>query len=164
MSVDDHGRPCCPHVASGPAITGSANVQINGRKALRVGDFGTHSSCCGAERWESDGGAPAVLINGRKAHRVRDVDDHCGGQGYLAEGSANVLVGNYSKDAHRRKPGVKVRLVWPDGTPLPDLDYGLDGKEQRNGKLSDGLIDERATVDGKFRLTLQGLLYPIRMR
>lgn len=33
--ADAHGKICCPHVVVGPAVSGSPNVLIEGRPALR---------------------------------------------------------------------------------------------------------------------------------
>lgn len=90
---DSHGCPKCPHTCVGPAVNGSPNVEVNTKKALRVGDPGTHSSCCGANKWKASKGSATVTINGKPAHRKGDDVEHCGGKGQLIEGSANVLVG-----------------------------------------------------------------------
>ena len=92
--ADSHGCPKCPHDVQGPAVEGSPNVEINGQRALRVGDRGSHGSCCGPNQWQAVGGAPGVFINGQKAHRVGDDVAHCGGHGALATGSGNVLIGD----------------------------------------------------------------------
>ena len=91
---DAHGCPGCPHPGAGPAISGSTNVFVNGRPALRVDDVGIHAACCGANTWQALKGAPAVFINGKPAFRVNDPSNHCGGSGKLLEGSANVIVGD----------------------------------------------------------------------
>lgn len=90
VPVDTHGCPACPHPAIGPAIVGSPNVNINGRPALRVGDAGIHTACCGTNRWIATTGSATVLINGRPAHRKDDLARHCGGEGKLIEGSGTV--------------------------------------------------------------------------
>jgi uncharacterized Zn-binding protein involved in type VI secretion len=92
--ADAHGCPGCPHDVTGPAVEGSADVEINGRSALRVGDRGAHGACCGPNQWQAVGGAPSVLINGRRAHRVGDDVAHCGGSGALATGSGDVIIGD----------------------------------------------------------------------
>ena len=93
--VDDdaHGCPGCPHPGLGPAIAGSADVFVNGRPALRVGDVGIHAACCGGNQWSADTGSTTVFINGRPAHRIGDDTRHCGGSGSLVEGSGDVIVG-----------------------------------------------------------------------
>lgn len=94
-----HGCPACGHSVTGPAVTGSPNVRINSKPALRVGDRGEHASCCGGNTWEAVQGAPGVRVNGRPAFRVGDAAHHCGGMGKLVEGSSNVNIGNYSASA-----------------------------------------------------------------
>jgi uncharacterized Zn-binding protein involved in type VI secretion len=93
---DSHGKPCCPHDCIGPAVSGSPNVYVNMRQALRVGDPGKHKSCCGPNTWNAAKGSATVLINGRPAHRLTDEVRHCGGKGKLVEGSPNVIVGGPS--------------------------------------------------------------------
>ncbi len=66
-----------------PAVTGSDNVLVNGRPALRVTDKGEND-------WTATKGAAHVLINGK--HAFRREDPTVGGQ--LVEGSDNVLVGD----------------------------------------------------------------------
>lgn len=90
---DAHGCTKCPHTAIGPAMTGSPDVWVNGLPALRVGDTGVHSACCGPNTWIATKGSPAVLINGMQAHRLLDEDQHCGGKGFMLEASMNVFVG-----------------------------------------------------------------------
>ena len=46
--ADSHGKNCCSHNVTGPAVTASPDVFINDKPALRVGDTGVHSSCCGS--------------------------------------------------------------------------------------------------------------------
>lgn len=99
VSLDAHGCPGCPHPAIGPAIQGSSDVNVNRRPALRVGDPGIHTACCGANTWTATKGSLTVFINGRGAHRVGDQNRHCGGMGQLVEGSSNVIVGESSGDS-----------------------------------------------------------------
>ncbi len=94
VPADAHGCPACPHTCVGPAVAGSPDVMVNDKPALRIGDPGVHSACCGPNTWVAQTGAPAVYINGRKAHRLGDVDAHCGGSGKMIEGSPNVIVGD----------------------------------------------------------------------
>lgn len=92
--LDAHGCPACPHLAvTGPAVSGSPTVNTNKRPALRVGDRGIHSACCGVNTWVAIAGSATVYIDGKPAHRVGDVTKHCGGPGALMEGSPNVIVG-----------------------------------------------------------------------
>lgn len=90
---DSHGNICCPHNVTGPAINGSTNVFINGLGALRVGDKGTHTGCCGSNEWKCSEGSLTVFINGKPAVRVGDTTTHCGGKGVIISGSENVLIG-----------------------------------------------------------------------
>ncbi|MGO9969812.1 MAG: PAAR domain-containing protein [Bryobacteraceae bacterium] len=90
---DSHSRPCCSHNCIGPAETGSPDVEVNGRAALRVTDTGVHSRCCGPNTWIATQGSATVLINNLEAHRLGDRDQHCGGPGNMVEGSDDVLVG-----------------------------------------------------------------------
>src|SRR4051812_48048929 len=83
---DVHECPECPHSTTGPATSGSPDVSVNSRSALRVGDTGEHASCCGDRTWVAKTGASRVLINGKLAHRAGDVDQHCGGPGKMLEG------------------------------------------------------------------------------
>ncbi len=90
---DSHGKPCCVHTCEGPAKQGSPTVYVNGRAALRIGDPGTHSSCCGPNTWNAKKGSSTVKMNGIPAHRVDDDTKHCGGTGTLIQGSPNCNVG-----------------------------------------------------------------------
>jgi uncharacterized Zn-binding protein involved in type VI secretion len=92
-NVDAHGCPACPHPATGPAIIGSTNVNVNRMPALRVGDGGLHMACCGPNTWEAKAGSATVFINNKAAHRQGDACKHCGGMGKLIEGSPNVMTG-----------------------------------------------------------------------
>ena len=94
VESDSHGCVNCPHPAVGPAIKGSADVLINKKPAVRVGDQGVHSSCCGGNTWVAKDGSGTVFINGKKAHRKDDADTHCGGNGKMIEGSSDVNVGD----------------------------------------------------------------------
>src|ERR1700679_288386 len=94
VPADTHGKTCCPHEAVGPAISGSPNVIVNNRAALRVGDPGIHTACCGPQIWVATEGAQTVIINNMFAHRLNDEDQHCGGVGYMIEGSPDVFVGD----------------------------------------------------------------------
>src|SRR6201999_2096077 len=48
---DGHGNPCCTHECRGPAQTGSPDVFVNDRNAVRVTDTGIHAKCCGPNTW-----------------------------------------------------------------------------------------------------------------
>ena len=43
--------------------------------------------------WTALTGSMTVFINFLPAHRLTDQDLHCGGLGYMVEGSANVITG-----------------------------------------------------------------------
>ena len=91
--ADSHGNPCCPHGVTGPAVAGSPNVYTNGLSALRIGDPGVHSACCGANSWNCAAGSSTVFINGIPAVRRGDATAHCGGSGKMISGSHNVNIG-----------------------------------------------------------------------
>ena len=90
---DSHGNICCPHNVTGPSTKGSPNVFINGLSALRVGDPGIHSGCCGPNTWQCSEGSSTVFINGLPAVRQGDKTTHCGGTGKIISGSEDVLIG-----------------------------------------------------------------------
>lgn len=90
--ADSHGCPGCPHPVLGPSVSGSPDVHVNGRPAMRVGDAGIHAACCGPNTWQAIQGSPDVFINGRAAHRLGDADQHCGGVGKMVEGSPDVFI------------------------------------------------------------------------
>ena len=90
--ADSHGKDCCPHTVTGPAVSGSPDVFIDGRPALRVGDPGVHSACCGPNTWKTAQGSPKVLINNIPAVRLGDATSHCGGSGTMVEGSPDVII------------------------------------------------------------------------
>jgi uncharacterized Zn-binding protein involved in type VI secretion len=94
LGIDGHRCNACPHVVSGPATQGSADVIVNGKPAVRKGDGGVHSACCGSNTWTAQGSSPTVTINGKQAFRQIDQTDHCGGKGKLIQASGNVIVGN----------------------------------------------------------------------
>lgn len=90
--ADSHGNNCCPHDVTGPAVTASPDVFINGKPALRVGDTGIHSACCGSNTWVCIEGSARVRVNGIPLVRLGDATRHCGGQGKMIEGSSDVVV------------------------------------------------------------------------
>lgn len=91
--ADAHGCPGCAHSVIGPAVSGSPDVFVNGRAALRVGDPGVHAACCGPNTWKAAKGSGTVFVNGKPFHRMGDTTTHCGGTGQLIEGSPDVVVG-----------------------------------------------------------------------
>lgn len=93
MPAEKHNCPGCPHPATGPAVSGSGNVFVNSRPALRLDDCGCHAACCGTNTWNAHAGSGTVHINGKPAHRADDQVKSCCGFGKLVEGSDNVNVG-----------------------------------------------------------------------
>ena len=91
--ADSHGKPCCPHGVTGPAIAGSPDVFVNSKNSLRIGDPGVHSACCGANTWNCAAGSSTVFINGIAAVRIGDMTAHCGGSGKMVTGSNDVFIG-----------------------------------------------------------------------
>ncbi|WP_245578269.1 PAAR domain-containing protein [Desulfomicrobium escambiense] len=90
---DAHGGSCCAHAVSGPAVSGSPDVVINGRPVLRLGDQGKHSTCCGPNTWTAAMGSEDVLVNGKPLVRLGDTTKHCGGTGRMIEASSDVDIG-----------------------------------------------------------------------
>lgn len=117
VKVDSHGKPCCPHDCKGPGIKGSPDVQVNNRAALRLGDTGVHSTCCGANTWLAIDGSHTVIINGLYAHRRNDPDQHCGGLGKMIEGSDDVFVGDGTESGMSQAKNGAKGLVQPCGQP-----------------------------------------------
>ena len=155
VPTDAHGCPACPHTATGPAIRGSPNVNVNHRPALRVDDPGIHAACCGANTWTATTGSTSVFINGKAAHRVGDQNRHCGGTGQLVEGSQNVIVGeggaggvappSISED---RKGGwIEIALVDDEGEPRAGERYVVTTSD---GRRLEGHLDDsgHARLDG----------------
>ena len=89
--ADVHGKNCCPHNVTGPAVTASPNVFINGNPAHRVGDTGVHSACCGPNTWVCGEGSARVRVSGIPLVRVGDATQHCGGMGKMVQASGNVF-------------------------------------------------------------------------
>jgi uncharacterized Zn-binding protein involved in type VI secretion len=114
---DAHSCSLCSHAVFGPAAEGSPNVLINGRRALRIGDLGKHSTCCGPNRWRASKGASHVKINDRLAHRQHDATHHCGGMGELVHGSADVLIGDHT-GAPSRPHWIRFRVTDFEGEPI----------------------------------------------
>ncbi|MGD9680744.1 MAG: PAAR domain-containing protein [Candidatus Obscuribacterales bacterium] len=91
---DSHGCMSCPHVVEGLITTGSPKVLINNRPAARVGDIGTHLTCCGPGTFTIEGGDYNVLIDGRRAARFGDATRHCGGVGMI-KGAFDFMEGTF---------------------------------------------------------------------
>ena len=85
-------RSACPHQSTSPSITGSPNVNVDGKPALRVSDLGMPPPCC-PKPWVASKGSGTVFINGLPAHRLGDEDLHAAGPGRLIEGSPDVNIG-----------------------------------------------------------------------
>lgn len=136
------------------AATGSSNILINMRHALRIGDVGVDKD--GRINWEAADGAPSVLLNGRKVHRAGDTTQHGGASGRLFDGSPNVMIGNYIRQQNPRTPGIKIRMFWSDGTPIDKVTYRLSGPEERRGTINNGWIDERNITEGVYKLEIDG--------
>lgn len=87
-SIASHSSGCMGRIgdksfsSKSPALTGSSNVLINNRPALRIDDIG-------AADWKATSGSSHVLINGRRAHRLND--GHSSSQ--LVQGSKFTAVG-----------------------------------------------------------------------
>jgi uncharacterized Zn-binding protein involved in type VI secretion len=65
--------------------SGSPDVYVNSRPAVRVGDGGIHVACCGPNTFTAISGSPTVFINSLPAVRERDATLHCG----LSPGTVN---------------------------------------------------------------------------
>ncbi len=90
VNGDAHGCSVCPHVASGPIISASVNVFINGLGAARKGDPGIHAVCCGPNTFTINAGSDNVYVNGKPLARMQDETKHCGGNGKIIAGSPTV--------------------------------------------------------------------------
>mgnify|MGYP000851767455 FL=1 len=145
VPADAHGCPACPHPATGPATSGSPDVNINGLPALRVQDTGIHAACCGPNTWVAVQGSTGVFINARPAHRMGDADQHCGGTGKLVEGSPNVFIGGRggggrgARDRPDPKKEPKANLVIKvensdSGQPLEGATVRISGPKTAEGR------------------------------
>ena len=88
-----HGCTSCAHNCTGPAVTGSPTVFVNGRPMVRETDKGIHTSCCGPNTWVTASYSSTVTANQLKVHRKGDYTAHCGGTGQLKQGSPDVTAG-----------------------------------------------------------------------
>lgn len=80
-----------------------------------MGDTGIHAACCGPNIWIATEGSHTVIINNMYAHRLFDDDMHCGGLGFMTEGSEDVFVGDGTETGMgNAKDGAK-GLVQPCG-------------------------------------------------
>jgi uncharacterized Zn-binding protein involved in type VI secretion len=99
VQADAHGCPACPHPGTGPTVTGSTDVFINGLSAVRKGDLGIHTACCGPNLYNCKEGSPDVYVNGKPLVRMQDATKHCGGDGQVIEGSPDVLIDDGAAEA-----------------------------------------------------------------
>ena len=90
---DSHGKDCCSHGVTGPAVSGSPDVSVNGKPVLRIGDPGVHSACCGPNTWNCAAGSATVIVNNIPVVRLGDATAPCGGGGNMVQGSPNVTIG-----------------------------------------------------------------------
>ena len=88
---DAHGCPACAHVCTGPMISGSNDVFINGLNAVRKGDPGVHAACCGPNTYQTNAGSDNVFVNGKPLVRIMDDTKHCGGNWHMITCSFNVM-------------------------------------------------------------------------
>lgn len=142
VPADGHGCPSCPHSCIGPATSGSGDVKINSKPALRIDDVGVHAACCGPNTWVATAGAPGVFINGRKAHRLGDAQKHCGGNGKLVEGSPNVIIGDFQAGGVVHFPPLfegGFTCLDTEGAPWCHVRYVITSK---SGKRWEGRTDE----------------------
>ena len=144
IPADAHGCVACPHAASGPAVAGSPNVNVNGRPAIRVDDPGIHTACCGGNTWNAQTGSKSVFINGKPAHRLGDIVRHCGGVGKCIEGSGNVIVGDHGGRLQQRKENKtfdeQLQFINENGTPASHVRYQI---LLEDSTISDGTTDEQ---------------------
>lgn len=164
---DSHGCPGCAHSCIGPAIEGSPDVNVNGRPALRVGDPGVHSACCGPNTWNAAVGAPHVFINGKAAHRLGDKTTHCGGQGKLVEGSGDVFVGDSGGGggvSERPQPKSGKHEIWVvlkselTQRPLADVDYDVldaGGAAVASGTTGEDGVVRHDVPPGSYRVVVK---------
>lgn len=153
-SADAHGGSCCPHAVMGPATEGSGDVLVNGRGAIRVGDRGTHSGCCGPNTWKAIQGAGTVLVNGKPLTRGGDGTEHCGGRGSLIAGSGDVIVGEHA-DAGQTGLGrnrLRVGLVDARGRWIPGIAFEVRGPTTRSGVTEEGPVVFRDLPPGHYEI------------
>lgn len=133
-----------------PSGTASANVLINGQRALRVGDRGPPKT------WNALEGAPTVLINGWRAHRCGDAHEN----GELAQGSPDVLVGNHV--VQEGQP-LLLSVAWDETRAHTGIPVGItvatadaDGQAVLVEVLLDNHPEGRCVVDGFLLMVSQG--------
>jgi uncharacterized Zn-binding protein involved in type VI secretion len=130
----------CKHHAIGPLIDASGDVLINRRPAARQQDNGQHRA--GEERgFFVAEGAPCVLVNGRHLARRLDLVANVHGVGKIAQGSPNVLVGDFGGPRARSTLSTITVTVQLHAMPLP----GVRVRTSSGGSELTG-IDGRATL------------------
>ena len=94
MGICDDGHKCCPHYRGGKCTSGSSNVYINGRSAVRNGDEGD-CRCPHGGHFSFKGGSRSVYINGKRAIRIGDSAgcESCDQAGEVTTGSKDVMIG-----------------------------------------------------------------------
>jgi len=97
FAPQDPGVGCiaCPHPVTGPSITASGDVMVNGLGVLRIGDMGNHFGCCaGVGIWFCVTGSGTVTVNDISVVRFGDLTAHCkGAPGTIVTSSADVDIG-----------------------------------------------------------------------
>ena len=93
IEADGHGCNGCTHTCTGPAVSGSVTVIVNGKPVVRESDNGIHAACCGPNTWVTKTYSATVKANGLGVHRKNDMTTHCGGTGKMTAGSDNVIAG-----------------------------------------------------------------------
>ena len=157
VPADAHGCVSCAHPAEGPATSGSPDVFVNGKAAVRVGDVGVHAACCGPNTWTAKMGSDSVFVNGKPLHRLGDMDQHCGGVGKMIQGSPDVIAGggqtSTGKSAEIMESpdaGHRFQAVFEDseGRPIANLPVvvTLPSGEER-----------KMRTDGSGRITVHGV-------
>ena len=91
--ADGHGCNGCTHSVQGPCVSASPDVFVNDKGAIREGDPGIHTACCGPNTWNAKGCSGTVIVNGKGVHREGDATTHCGGSGTMSAGSDDVTAG-----------------------------------------------------------------------
>jgi len=140
---DAHGCPACPHPCKGPAVTASGNVWVQGQQALRLGDTGVHSTCCGPNTWEVVEASAQVFVNGQRLVRVGDRTRHCGAMGKLITGASKVQDGSPAQMDVPKKPDQEEA----------GLCVGTEDEcNEQKQKAADAMTDEEAMkkLDGAF--------------
>jgi uncharacterized Zn-binding protein involved in type VI secretion len=144
--------------ANGTSATGSVNVLINNRPALRVNDSGVHHTgeCCCPE-WHVTGGASRVQVNTFLMARVGDSTEHCSGSGQVTTGSSNVLVGDWVVGDHQPLHWIHFVLRDRNGKVVPFATVTLmlaDGRRLRARSDAQGSIRIRHINPGSVRVVM----------